>query len=168
MQVLFSPIPALMKRWVEHAQSQNGKLSIEWIIVVIRIENLAKNMTYQGLAVASSESSCDQPVYCPYRYSDVAPTQIWRDRQAAPEITPMETKALFFVHSIRCGSVKESIGINRPARRGFPSTSSGTTLMLLPVLSDRIDESGTSKFVASGCPLFPIEWEPGADVQILD
>ena len=91
-----------------------------------------------------------------------------RNRQAAPEITPMETKALFFVHSIRCGSVKESIGINRPARRGFPSTSSGTTLMLLPVLSDRIDESGTSKFVASGCPLFPIEWEPGADVQILD
>lgn len=125
MQVLFSPIPALMKRWVEHAQSQNGKLSIEWIIVVIRIENLAKNMTYQGLAVASSESSCDQPVYCPYRYSDVAPTQIWRDRQAAPEITPMETKALFLFTVYDAAASRRALELTGPPGEGSPAQVQG-------------------------------------------
>ena len=125
MQVLFSPIPALMKRWVEHAQSQNGKLSIEWIIVVIRIENLAKNMTYQGLAVASSESSCDQPVYCPYRYSDVAPTQIWRDRQAAPEITPMATKALFLFTVYDAAASRRALELTGPPGEGSPAQVQG-------------------------------------------
>lgn len=61
-----------------------------------------------------------------------------------------------------------ALELTDPPGEGTPAQVSGTTLALLPVLSDRIDGSGNPKFVASGCPLFPTEWEPGADVQVLD
>lgn len=80
----------------------------------------------------------------------------------------MENKALLLFTVCEAAALWRASVITEPPGEGAPAEASGATSVLLPLFSDKLDGSEPSKFVASGCLLFSVEWPPSPVVRVLD